>query len=161
MSRRYFVVKTCRCSIHNFGASLRRYQSPSQSQVAIPVLKALWCAGDFLHRAAFSHLWMFCFWIISEFVLTVWVLFHNEYFVNIFCVLDLYRYDVQSNALLGPTSLVVPFVACGDLSGFDPDKSYPLNLSDSDSYTYHAPVQPPIHPNYYTYQQRHPKGVQT
>ncbi len=62
--------------------------------------------------------------------------------------------------MLGPSSLVVPFVACGDLSGFDPDKSYPLELNDGKEYTYHEPVQPPIHPNYFTYQQMHPKGKQ-
>jgi hypothetical protein len=92
---------------------------------------------------------------------------------------------------------VVPFVACGDLNGYDADKSYPLDLnelslsvpegsgtdaaaadtaaalptvfssssssSSSSSaqaeeqkyeYIYRPPVQPPIHPNYYTYQQR-------
>jgi hypothetical protein len=37
--------------------------------------------------------------------------------------------DVHTNnAVLGPCALVVPFVACGDLSGFDADKSYPLQL---------------------------------
>jgi hypothetical protein len=88
-------------------------------------------------------------------------------------------------------------VACGDLNGYDADKSYPLDLnelslsvpegsgtdaaaadtaavlptvfssssssSSSSSaqaeeqkyeYIYRPPVQPPIHPNYYTYQQR-------
>lgn len=60
----------------------------------------------------------------------------------------------EGNELLGYESLVVPFVACGDLSGFDPDKSYPLDLGDDNSpYVYHDPVQPPIRPNYYTYQQ--------
>lgn len=54
------------------------------------------------------------------------------------------------NELLGPSSLVVPFVACGDLSGFDPDKSYPLDLDDGVQYVYRDPVQPPIKPNYHT-----------
>lgn len=40
------------------------------------------------------------------------------------------RYDA-SNELLGESSLVVPFVACGDLNGFDADKSYPLQLADT------------------------------
>ena len=59
--------------------------------------------------------------------------------------------------------LVVPFVACGDLSGFDADRSYPLQLggaaadgsaaassssSSSAAYQYHAPVQSPIAPAY-------------
>ena len=84
--------------------------------------------------------------------------------------------------LLGPSAIIVPFVACGDLSGFDADKSYPLEIAfeerssdatgssrgdlgqllgetttagtDGYAYTYRKPVQPPIHPNYYTYQQR-------
>lgn len=76
----------------------------------------------------------------------------------------------QGNAMLGPNSLVVPFVACGDLSGFDADKSYPLELGDEGQrqgegegdkpyrYNYCAPVQPPIHPNYFSYQQLHQKG---
>ena len=60
--------------------------------------------------------------------------------------------DQQQQApLLGPAAVVVPFVACGDLSGFDADKSYGLNDS---SYVYREPVQPPIHPNYYSYQKR-------
>ncbi len=58
------------------------------------------------------------------------------------------------NELFGPSALVVPFVACGDLCGFDSDKSYPLDLDQSGSYQHREPVQPPIHPNYYAYQQR-------
>ena len=60
-----------------------------------------------------------------------------------------------SNPLTGVSSLVVPFVACGDLSGFDSDKSYPLQLPDeSVEYTYRDPVQPPIKPPYHSYQQQ-------
>lgn len=79
---------------------------------------------------------------------------------------------------MGPAALVVPFVACGDLNGYDADKSYPLDLDEASGgagagggdlnsdgaagnsdtkgyqYVYHPPVQPPIHPNYYTFQQR-------
>ena len=63
-----------------------------------------------------------------------------------------------ANGLVGPSALVVPFVACGDLSGFDydPDKSYPLHLEEGqkkggdEEYTYKAPVQPPISPNYHS-----------
>lgn len=63
-------------------------------------------------------------------------------------------------AIIGLANLVVPFVACGDLSGFDPDKSYPLQLDDdSKQYVYRAPVQPPIHPNYFTYQQKYGKSA--
>jgi tRNA (cytidine32/guanosine34-2'-O)-methyltransferase len=55
---------------------------------------------------------------------------------------------------MGPNALVVPFVACGDLTGYDADKSYPLQLENEQEYVYHDPVQPPVHPNYYTYQQK-------
>lgn len=88
-----------------------------------------------------------------------------------------YTENGGSNDLMGPSALVVPFVACGDLSGYDADKSYPLDLredqrcnkqldqsnnnssssnkDDADYvYQYRTPVQPPIHPNYHTYQQR-------
>ena len=61
---------------------------------------------------------------------------------------------VQSgdNEMLGPSALVVPFVACGDLSGYDydPDKSYPLELGDGLAYSFKDPVQLPIRPNYHT-----------
>ena len=89
-----------------------------------------------------------------------------------------YRYSaVRGNALMGSAALVVPFVACGDLNGLDADKSYPLQLEETgdtqtqqqlptaptDSaggegkgyqYVYRPPAQPPINPNYHTYQQR-------
>lgn len=69
--------------------------------------------------------------------------------------------------MLGMSNVVVPFVACGDLNGFDADKSYPLQLTSLPDdvagvpggeeegyvYSYRKPVQPPIRPNYYTYQQ--------
>ena len=45
---------------------------------------------------------------------------------------------------------IVPFLACGDLCGFDSDKSYPLQL-DSNEFVYHEPVQKPIHPAYSEY----------
>lgn len=54
------------------------------------------------------------------------------------------------NEMLGPAALIVPFVACGDLSGYDADKSYPLEMDGENPYTYHDPVQPPIHPNYHS-----------
>ena len=56
----------------------------------------------------------------------------------------------ERNEMLGPAALIVPFVACGDLSGFDPDKSYPL----SSEYSYTDPVQLPINPNYHSAKQR-------
>ncbi|CAE7674239.1 FTSJ1 [Symbiodinium microadriaticum] len=85
------------------------------------------------------------------------------------CLLLGHRYDESSNTILGLSNVVVPFVACGDLHGFDADKSYPLQLTalpDTEGdksgtaaaaegyvYSYHKPVQPPIRPNYYMYQQ--------
>lgn len=68
--------------------------------------------------------------------------------------IDAYRYGQGNyNEFLGLSSVIVPFVACGDISGLDPDKSYPLQLSEDHLYEYKAPVQPPIHPNYHTYMQ--------
>ncbi|CAM9203304.1 unnamed protein product [Heterosigma akashiwo] len=65
-----------------------------------------------------------------------------------------HRYGA-GNELVGPNNLVVPFVACGDLAGFDSDQSYPLQLEGSlTPYEFRSPTQPPIHPAYFTYQQR-------
>lgn len=44
--------------------------------------------------------------------------------------------------------MVIPFLACGDLSGFDADQSYPLPTDGS--YVRLDPVQPPIAPAYKT-----------
>ena len=50
---------------------------------------------------------------------------------------------------------IIPYVSCGDLSGFDSDCSYPLQLDGQGSgdekmkaYVYREPVQPPIKPPY-------------
>jgi len=45
---------------------------------------------------------------------------------------------------------LVKFVACGDLSGFDSDQSYPLILDENEEtpYEYKDPVQKPINPPY-------------
>ena len=37
--------------------------------------------------------------------------------------------DVDFNNLEGPNRVIVPFLACGDLSGFDSDRTYPLEVS--------------------------------
>ena len=52
------------------------------------------------------------------------------------------------NQFVGPNRYIVPFLACGDLSAYDSDKSYPLNLGAE--YKYHEPVQKPIDPPYKT-----------
>jgi tRNA (cytidine32/guanosine34-2'-O)-methyltransferase len=67
--------------------------------------------------------------------------------------------------LVGVNRFIVPFLACGDLSGFDSDQSYPLlNRSDdltttktnkkSNMYAYHEPIQKPIKPPYQEYLDR-------
>lgn len=37
-------------------------------------------------------------------------------------------YDAYTNQPEGPNRCIVPFIACGDLSGFDSDKTYPLQV---------------------------------
>ncbi|XP_056302224.1 putative tRNA (cytidine(32)/guanosine(34)-2'-O)-methyltransferase isoform X2 [Danio aesculapii] len=56
--------------------------------------------------------------------------------------------DVDFNQLEGPNRIIVPFLACGDLSGFDSDRTYPLQLDSSKEYQYLPPTQPPIRPPY-------------
>lgn len=43
--------------------------------------------------------------------------------------------------------VITPFVACGSLSGFDADKTYPLEI-DGLEYVQRDPVQGPISPPY-------------
>ncbi|CAB4432179.1 unnamed protein product [Rhizophagus irregularis] len=50
----------------------------------------------------------------------------------------------KQNELLGPNRVIVPFIACGDLSGFDSDMTYPLEKKSLD------PLQPPISAPYLT-----------
>ncbi|RIB01016.1 FtsJ-like methyltransferase-domain-containing protein [Gigaspora rosea] len=50
----------------------------------------------------------------------------------------------SGNELLGPNRVIVPFIACGDLSGFDSDMTYPLEKKSLD------PLQPPISAPYRT-----------
>ncbi|XP_039265517.1 tRNA (cytidine(32)/guanosine(34)-2'-O)-methyltransferase-like [Styela clava] len=57
-------------------------------------------------------------------------------------------YDDYSNQLVGANRCILPFLACGDLSGFDSDRTYPLQLEDGKEYVYHSPTQPPIDPPY-------------
>ncbi|XP_077028504.1 tRNA (cytidine(32)/guanosine(34)-2'-O)-methyltransferase isoform X2 [Agelaius phoeniceus] len=52
------------------------------------------------------------------------------------------------SGLSGPSRVIVPFVACGDLSAFDPDRTYPLQLEPSRPYHYTPPPAPPIAPPY-------------
>ncbi|XP_074873613.1 tRNA (cytidine(32)/guanosine(34)-2'-O)-methyltransferase isoform X2 [Carettochelys insculpta] len=57
-------------------------------------------------------------------------------------------YDVDFNQLEGPNRVIVPFLACGDLSAYDSDRTYPLQLAPGKEYTYLPPTQPPICPPY-------------
>lgn len=61
-------------------------------------------------------------------------------------LLDQQFCNVQDNSG-GPNSMIIPFIACGDLSGFDADRSYPLEIEGRE-YEYHLPVQSPIDPPY-------------
>lgn len=59
--------------------------------------------------------------------------------------------DCSSAWLEGPNKVYIPFLACGDLSGYDSDRSYPLPATaDGTSYQSLDPVQPPIAPPYKT-----------
>jgi len=58
------------------------------------------------------------------------------------------QYDLDLNSLEGPNRVIVPFLACGDLSGFDSDMTYPLQLEGASGYSYHPPTQAPINPPY-------------
>ncbi|CAL8291750.1 unnamed protein product [Boreogadus saida] len=59
-----------------------------------------------------------------------------------------HSYDVDFNQLEGPNRIIVPFLACGDLSAYDSDQTYPLQLDASQEYRYTPPTQPPIKPPY-------------
>ncbi|KAK7799156.1 hypothetical protein U0070_011541 [Myodes glareolus] len=59
-----------------------------------------------------------------------------------------HSYDLDFNQLDGPARIIVPFVTCGDLSAYDSDRSYPLDLEDGSEYKYTPPTQPPIAPPY-------------
>ncbi|KAH7731568.1 cell division protein [Aphelenchoides avenae] len=62
----------------------------------------------------------------------------------------------DAKQLLGVNNVLVPFIACGDLSGFDSDRTYPLDLSEISpafeglKYEYREVVQPPTEPAYKT-----------
>lgn len=59
-----------------------------------------------------------------------------------------HAYNSDFNQLDGPSRVIVPFVTCGDLSAYDSDRSYPLDLEDGSEYKYTPPTQPPIAPPY-------------
>ncbi|CAH1772758.1 unnamed protein product [Owenia fusiformis] len=59
-----------------------------------------------------------------------------------------HHYDVDFNQLEGVNRVIVPFLACGDLSAYDSDMTYPLKLTSDADYVYHPPTQGPINPPY-------------
>ncbi|KAK1312863.1 hypothetical protein QJS10_CPA07g00039 [Acorus calamus] len=60
-------------------------------------------------------------------------------------------FDCSSAWLEGPNKVYIPFLACGDLCGYDSDRSYPLpTVAEGTSYQSLDPVQPPIAPPYKT-----------
>ncbi|OIV89256.1 hypothetical protein TanjilG_24191 [Lupinus angustifolius] len=56
--------------------------------------------------------------------------------------------DCCSGWLEGPNKVYIPFLACGDLNGYDSDRSYPLPKVARGTYQSLDPVQPPIAPPY-------------
>lgn len=57
-------------------------------------------------------------------------------------------------SLEGPSRFIIPFLACGDLSAYDSDKTYPLELEGHAPYQCRQPLQQPIHPPYKTMLER-------
>lgn len=60
--------------------------------------------------------------------------------------LDVSNKDFSS--LGGINRVIIPFIVCGDVSAFDSDSTYPLQLEGEEAYKYRHPVQPPIAPPY-------------
>uniref|UniRef100_A0A8I6A982 Putative tRNA (cytidine(32)/guanosine(34)-2'-O)-methyltransferase n=1 Tax=Rattus norvegicus TaxID=10116 RepID=A0A8I6A982_RAT len=56
--------------------------------------------------------------------------------------------SIDFNQLHGPARVIVPFVTCGDLSAYDSDRTYSLDLDNGSEYKYTPPTQPPIAPPY-------------
>ncbi|KAJ1732262.1 tRNA (uridine-2'-O-)-methyltransferase trm7 [Coemansia biformis] len=56
-------------------------------------------------------------------------------------------YD-SSNPIVGSNRCLAPFVACGDLRGFDADMTYPLDIEGAQPYQQRDPTQSPISPPY-------------
>ncbi|XP_023336117.1 putative tRNA (cytidine(32)/guanosine(34)-2'-O)-methyltransferase [Eurytemora carolleeae] len=52
------------------------------------------------------------------------------------------------NQLEGVNRVIVPFLACGDLSAYDSDRTYGLDIREGEEYKYLPPTQSPINPPY-------------
>ncbi|XP_063905200.1 uncharacterized protein LOC135124219 [Zophobas morio] len=61
------------------------------------------------------------------------------------------------STLTGVNRVIIPFLVCGDISAFDSDTTYPLQIAGEEPYQYHSPVQPPIAPPYYFVEETEPK----
>lgn len=79
---------------------------------------------------------------------------NRSYHPKIVCLVSVFLWwnscatDCSSGWLEGPNKVYIPFLACGDLSGYDSDRSYPLPKSAEGTYQILDPVQPPIAPPY-------------
>jgi tRNA (cytidine32/guanosine34-2'-O)-methyltransferase len=62
-----------------------------------------------------------------------------------------HAYSEEENPFTGVNRSILPFLACGDLSGFDSDRSYPL----SEEHVRLDPVQGPIDPPFASMSQMH------
>lgn len=60
----------------------------------------------------------------------------------------LLNHSYDFTQLDGPARVIVPFVTCGDLSAYDSDRTYSLDLDNGSEYKYTPPTQPPIAPPY-------------
>ncbi|XP_028057646.1 putative tRNA (cytidine(32)/guanosine(34)-2'-O)-methyltransferase [Camellia sinensis] len=56
--------------------------------------------------------------------------------------------DCSNGWLKGLTKVYIPFLASGDVSGYDLDRSYPLPRLAEETYQSLDPIQPPIGPPY-------------
>jgi tRNA (cytidine32/guanosine34-2'-O)-methyltransferase len=63
-----------------------------------------------------------------------------------------YQYG-PDHEMLGANRVLVPFMACGDINGYDADQTYPLG----DSYQHLEPIQKPINPPYKSFLERKQK----
>ena len=59
-------------------------------------------------------------------------------------LLDL-SYDGSWQDLEGPNRVIVPFLACGDLSAYDSDMTYPLQVRDTAFLVLHLAAKYSVH----------------
>jgi len=72
----------------------------------------------------------------------------DGYIPNMFNPLMNNQAAMDFNSLEDVNRVIVPFLACGDLSAYDADKTYPLQLKPGVKYSSLPPTQPPINPPY-------------